>query len=365
MTAAIDDGLLDGVLHRIFGELSLPPAPVDEPTGEGGWNAPLWEALAAAGIPWISINESSGGSGGALSDLAVALRLVGYYGAAVPLAETSLLGGWLLDQAGLPIPSGPLAVVAARREGSTVDMGGQANTWRISMSARHVAFARNAERIVALVPSDAGYLVCSIPSAAATITHHRNLAGEPRDEVILSDVRLSGGDVAPAPDARVAEHLHRRAAAALVVMMSGAIDRVEELTVGYAAERVQFGRPIAGFQAVQQRLALIAEGSLKARMAAALAITGLAAGGVSPVIPAAKVVVSEAASDVAAHAHQVHGAIGMTAEYLLNRFTRRLWSWRHEGGSAAEWSRAIGDAALRAPDGVWQFITTDLVDPST
>jgi acyl-CoA dehydrogenase len=74
----------------------------------------------------------------------------------------------------------------------------------------------------------------------------------------------------------------------------------------------------------------------------------------------AKLIADEAGTVVAAHCHQAHGAIGMTQEYPLHRWTRRLWSWRAEFGSAHFWSRQVGAAVRsRGPDGLWPMVSAD------
>ena len=97
-------------------------------------------------------------------------------------------------------------------------------------------------------------------------------------------------------------------------------------------------RPIGKFQAIQQYLAVMA-----GQVAGALGAADIAAEAIAEdvrVLPiaAAKVRTGEAASISAAIAHQVHGAIGFTHEHSLHFFTKRLWSWRDEFGSEAEWS---------------------------
>jgi acyl-CoA dehydrogenase len=58
-------------------------------------------------------------------------------------------------------------------------------------------------------------------------------------------------------------------------------------------------------------------------------------------------------------AHQVHGAIGFTYEHALHFFTRRLWAWRGELGTAEEWARVLGRAVVAAgPDGLWPLVTS-------
>jgi acyl-CoA dehydrogenase len=75
-------------------------------------------------------------------------------------------------------------------------------------------------------------------------------------------------------------------------------------------------------------------------------------------IAAAKARTSEAAGAVARIAHQVHGAIGVTREHDLRLLTTRLWAWRDEDGSEAEWNSHVGATVLAAgPDALWQAVT--------
>ena len=131
-----------------------------------------------------------------------------------------------------------------------------------------------------------------------------------------------------------------------------------ELTVAYAKERVQFGRPIGKFQAVQQQIAVLATHVAASRAAVEAAIDAAARGPAFFEIAAAKARVGEAAGIAAGIAHQVHGAIGFTHEHALHRSTRRLWSWRDEFGAEHEWSAWIGNVAARVGgEGLWSFLT--------
>lgn len=126
--------------------------------------------------------------------------------------------------------------------------------------------------------------------------------------------------------------------------ISGAADRVLAMTVAYAGERSQFGRPIGRQQALQQSLAVMAEDCVAVRMAVALAA---AADAPEPLrVAAAKSVASAAAPRIANTAHAVHGAIGISAEYDLQLYTRRLHDWRLALGSETRWNRELGRALL-------------------
>jgi len=142
--------------------------------------------------------------------------------------------------------------------------------------------------------------------------------------------------------------------------MAGAMERVLDLSVRYAGDRRQFGRPIAQFQAVQQDLAVLAEQAASAAIAARI---GCATDGLEPEeLPAAvaKLRASEAALRVASLAHAVHGAIGITEEHVLGLFTTRLHEWRASAGTELTCARTIGGAALRSPEGFSEFMRAAL-----
>ncbi|EHN76869.1 acyl-CoA dehydrogenase, partial [Streptomyces coelicoflavus ZG0656] len=104
--------------------------------------------------------------------------------------------------------------------------------------------------------------------------------------------------------------------------MAGAHDRVLELTVDHVTTRVQFGRPLAKFQAIQQELAKLAGEVAAASAAADQAADAYVAGGdITFAVAVARARIGEAASKASAIAHQLHGAIGFTREHVLHRYT--------------------------------------------
>src|SRR5690606_26085959 len=120
-------------------------------------------------------------------------------------------------------------------------------------------------------------------------------------------------------------------------------------------ERQQFGRPIGKFQAIQHNLAVMAEQVAAMRMAAQQAC-----GAQMPPagLPVAVGIYrnAESAAEVAAAAHAIHGAIGVTAELDLQLYTRRLLQWQTDAGSAAYWAGRIGQAALASPVNALDFV---------
>jgi acyl-CoA dehydrogenase len=154
----------------------------------------------------------------------------------------------------------------------------------------------------------------------------------------LARVEDTGPAVAGCDDTGRVTEARRRSAAVAAAEMAGAMRRVAEMTAGYVAERQQFGRPIAAFQVVSHgaaRLATLAEG--------ATWIARSACRSADPeVTHAAKGWISRASVETSAVAHQLHGAIGFTEEYGLQRLTKRLRTLRFAWGDDAAHHLALG-----------------------
>jgi acyl-CoA dehydrogenase len=346
MTAADGvDPLLVETLERILAATATFEAV--EQAEPDRWCEPVWTSLAAAGIPWISVPETAGGSGGSTADALAVLHALGRHAAPVPVAETGLLGGWLGAHAGLALPGGPVTVVP---HGHLKVAGGRLRGEAV------VAWAERAERILAVVEAPAGRQIVSVHPSQVEIAPGANLAGEPRDRVRF-DVQIADVETAPAPAGVDGPALHRRGALGRVALSAGALERLAEMTIEYAHERQQFGRPIAAFQAVQAHLVTVAQAAVRATMASAVAGRAVAEGGGVFEVAAAKAVVDDAVVEGTRAAHQAHGAMGVTREYPLHHLTRRLWAWRHEHGGGREWRAALGtEVVAEGADGLFPAI---------
>lgn len=358
-TTQMDDEhstLLAEVLTSVLEDLST-HEDVRRAESAAGFSPELWRALAETGLPWVSVPEEAGGSGGTLRDALAMQRLLGRFAAPVPAAETGLLGGWLQAAAGIPVL--PVPTTAARSVGQVTAEPEQGGL-RLGGVLQRVPFGRHCVTLAVLLDDGT---VGAVPLEGLRIVPGTNLAGEPRDTVHLDGVLLPAEATGRPTDDVTSEAFLIRARMARVLAMAGAMERVLDLTVRYANEREQFGRRIGRFQAVQAHIVKVAEETACARMSADVAAEALASG--SPEAPAwlamAAVTAADAARVVTSGAHQVHGAIGMTDEYPLGIFTRRLWAWRNEYGSERYWRRRVGDRLVHAgADQVWPTLASGL-----
>lgn len=308
----------------------------------------LWSNLEATGLARLtSTPDTSAGP----HELAIALYGLARHAAAVPLAETDPLAGWLADRAGIELPDGPLTVALADVEN---DCGPVVGT------AQKVPWARAAAAVLVAVRRRDGFHVGIVDPSMTGLQEGNNLAGEPRDsltfDLAVSEIRNV--------DLGLRAELLTRGAWSRCIQIVAVLDAAAALSVTHTRERVQFGRPLSAFQSVQQSLATMAGEIERARAAAELAVTAATAHGFgSPhtdyAVTVAKIAVGRAVGPVTTIAHQLHGAIGVTSEHPLWLFTTRAQSWAQDFGTTAHFARRLGWRALAAAD-PWDLVTGDL-----
>lgn len=301
----------------------------------GEFCAEGWAAVEEAGLPLALLGEAEGGFGFNPAEALDLIRIGGYFAAPVPLGET-MLSNLLLARAGLPLADGPATTVFLNDDNA----------------ACGVPWARHAATLVVIK----GDRIFRVAASQADIRPDFSACGLPRDAVKIATTDRDGAEL-PA-GMRIAE---ARAAMALVraLEMAGAMQRILELTVAYAGERVQFGRALAKFQAIQQQLAILATQAAAARASVDFAAEAFSDPDMVLAAATAKIRAGEAAGIGTGIAHQVHAAIGFTEEHRLHLYTRALWAWRDECGGEDYWQTILGDAALAAGgDGFWPFVTS-------
>lgn len=350
-----DDNIVLSTAERIFADLAdlQEVAHAESDT----WKAPLWSALTEAGISLAWVSEEHGGSGVSLMEGFSVLRAAGRSALAVPLAET-MLAGWLLSQAGIVAPEGMMTVLP----GGPRDRIGLDADGRLTGQARHVPFARDAAHFAVLASSAAGDRIALVDASQCRIDRFDNLAGDASDTVFVAGARPAA--VAPAPSGFDLTSLLLMGSAVRSQQISGALETMLHLSVRYSTERVAFERTISKYQAVQHNLAQLGGEVAAAVTAATSAADAMSADtcdtdGILLEAASAKIRCGEAAEKGASIAHQVHGAIGFTAEHVLHRLTLRALAWRDDFGSESYWSSELGRwISRRGADELWPLVAS-------
>ena len=302
----------------------------------------LWRQLTDSGFADALVPAASDGAGLSLREASPIAIACGRHVLPLPLALTMPVRAALALR-GLAVPEGPITIAphAVQQEGGVIE-------------AASVPYLRTAQWV--LVSDAQRDLLLPVAAATRVTCAPRELSGRVRWERLPSDALAwsRSGDAAGSLVDWLA-----MAAALTAAQMAGAMQRVCEMTVNYANERVQFGKPIARLQAIQQQISVLAEQVWAVRSGASIGLcpvqgTALC---VEPLRAAvAKARASEAVVAVTAIAHAVHGAIGVSEEYDLQMLTRQLHEWRAQYGSESHWNTRLGATLLADERSALQFI---------
>jgi acyl-CoA dehydrogenase len=324
---------------------------VREAAEAGAWPARLWDELEAAGLTLLDSGDHAADVD-AQSAVTV-LQAAGSAALPVPLAESMFLGPGLFRWAGADVPPGILAVAVPTAH-DKIQIGGGV----VSGQLARVPWGRKATHIAGLTVDKGTPYLYVVEQSAARVERATNLAGDARDSVSFNEIELRS--LLLSPDADAAGELWLRGQLSRAALMSGAMRAVLEMTTKYVQVRQQFGKPLISFQAVAHRLVRIAEEVELATLATSAAAARFQEVGLGAALEvgSAKGICAAAAEEVVAAAHQLHGAIGMTREYPLHHFTRRLRAWSFEWGTGAQCGQEIGALAVESgADRLWPLLT--------
>ncbi len=298
----------------------------------------LWPELQASGFLDVMVPESHGGAQLGWRQAWAVMFVAARHGLPHPVAQT-MYARALLAHHGLSAADSPIAIAHAVR----IDAQG-------GLAVRDIPSVRLASHVLAQA-HDTLYL---LPVDQARLANNAGFgsfdAGASWDDKAVSAARLSLAANVDLPHAL---------ALSLAVMLAGACDRVLEMTLQFARDRSQFGKPIGKFQAVQQQIAEMAELVYSARMASQLGSQSDDWQMALRCAEVAKTQTSLVAGRIAAIAHAVHAAIGVTEEYDLQLYTRRLYEWSRGGAGGNYWAAHIGQAAL-GHDNLLDFMRTEV-----
>jgi acyl-CoA dehydrogenase len=296
-----------------------------------------WNDLVGAGILGIGIGEELGGSGGTFGDAATLVFEIGRFASDLPLPETTLLANWLNAESSRRHSGGVETVAIADSRWFYVTRNG--GDCALSGVVTNVPWARHASTVIVSYEDDDEHLLLWLEPKDFEIETNENLAGEPRDSIVIRGALIPADRCCRSPV--TSQTLLLRGALTRSISMAGSMISILDMTRDYACVREQFGRPLYKFQAIRQLLARLSSEVYAAVVTTRAAVEAIESGDGTFETLVASVRVSQAGVAVPRIAHQIRGAIGVTQEDPLHRFTSRLWSWRSEYGNEVMWSSAI------------------------
>jgi alkylation response protein AidB-like acyl-CoA dehydrogenase len=295
-------------------------AGADVPGAVRAWNkgstegaTAVWARLSELGVTALAVAEESGGIGAHPVDLVVAVERLGRWCVPGPVVESLAVAPVLLagDDRSAALAAGDLIATVAMPPAVPLAV-------------------------------DAGFAGLTLLAGDGTVTdaeptaHHDSVDPSRR----LSEV-TAAGDSTPADTARAYDFGALATAAQLV----GAGQSMLDMSVEYAKQRTQFGRPIGSYQAIKHKLADVHIALELARPLLFGAALSLAEGSAASArdVSAAKAAAADAALISARTSLQTHGAIGYTAEHDLSQLLLRVQALRSAWGDPASHRRRVLD----------------------
>ena len=289
----------------------------------------VWGRVCELGLAGIGMPEDKGGSGGSLADLMVVVRELARAGLSTPIVEASTTS-YAVDAAAAGDGFDTIAIAP------DLDVPSKA----LTANFIQVPYADRASGLV--IVTESSVVTVRLAAESATVESGYDIAGLPDARVNLSGASVAHLSSGPGA-AQVIDRLALTRSAALLGTAWGAY----ELTRKYVMAREQFGAPLVKIPAVSSTLAQMAVRTRFAQSALDRA-TAACMDARTPelqrfgAVSAARISAAAAATMVARTSHQLHGAVGITAEYGLHRYTSKLWALRDADQSESAYCRRLG-----------------------
>src|SRR6516164_1293358 len=319
-----------------------------------GWSRELWAQYAGLGLLGLPFAEQYGGSAGGPVETMIAMEAFGRALALEPFLATVVLGGGFLrhgataEQSAALVPKivdGSLTLAFAQTERhSRWDLADVSTTakrdgagWVLDGEKGVVLHGDTADKLIATARIGGrrrdrdGVAVFIVDGAAAGVLRrgYPTQDGLRAAEIVLSGVRVGPEGVLGEPGAALplVERVVDEAIAALCAEAVGAMAVMHELTVDYLKTRRQFGREIGSFQILQHRavdmLIALEQARSMAMFGSMMAAEENAADRRSA-LSSAKVQIGRSGKFIGQQSIQLHGGIGMTMEYKVGHYFKRV-----------------------------------------
>lgn len=343
-----DQRAIREMAESIFGDHCTDAYQAEWDRSGDSFDRALWAKLCEAGLPALLLSEQSGGSGLGLTDLSVLLQAQGRSLAPVPLFEHALAAA-ILESDGLLTEA-----IASGEQVLTLSLDrlldARAPALRVSIENGHAQLSGMAAAVLfgdaadgMVLSADANGTPCLVYVRALDVKGVVRVSGRTQHHQGVADLHFEGVDVMLLSSVGVDATLDR-ALAMLAALTLGVLEEQVKRAVAYTSERVQFGRPIGTFQAVQMRMA-DAHIDLEVMRTSMLQLLYRIDAGLpsSPQASATKFLASEASHRVGHGAQHVHGGIGVDQSYPIHRYLYWARAMAMRLGGAQAHLERLGD----------------------
>jgi len=335
-----------------------------------GFDEARWAQFAELGWLALPLPEAAGGLDGSIEDVALLNIALGKALATEPYVSSAVLAGAILRQSAdearanelmAEIATGSRRIALAHQEAGgdplSTDASGTVarrtgESFRLSgkkLLARDAGSA-NSLIVSARIEGEDGTALFLVPvdSAGVHLEIYPLIDGTRAADIDFTEVALPGRAllVGGNSGAAVLDEAIHRANVALMAQAVGAMEGCIRICGDYVKERKQFGVTIGSFQAIQHILAemFVATHQSRSMLYHAIANSDKAAAERSAALSAARIVIGEAGQFVSRNGIQVHGGYGLTDEYAVSHYFRRLMSIEKQFGDLARHTEHFGDS---------------------
>ena len=329
-----------------------------------GWSAEMWSSFAEMGLLGLGVAEADGGMGGDGVDIMIAMRGFGGALCVEPFSSCIVLSAGVISVAGSPQQRAALlpAMIAcktiyafahaerhsrydlayvetsARREGDRWRLDGEKIFVRHGDTAAQIIVSA---RVAGSAGEKTGLALFLVDPASAGVSRKalRTQDRQPAAHILLDGVKLEPSALlGTAGEAyAIIEQAADKAIAALCAEAVGCMETAYGLTLEYLKTRQQFGVAIGSFQVLQHRAA---DMLVMLELARSMMLhASFMANEADPIarhraVAAAKVQIGKSGRYIGQQAIQLHGGIGITEEYAVGHYLRRLLAIDTEFGDA-------------------------------
>lgn len=341
---------------------------------DSGYSPEMWRKMAELGWTGLFVPEQYGGAGGSFMDLIVLLEEMGRALLPSPFISTALLGAQALLLAGTDeqkahfvpqISNGQiitaLALLETNPDYAATSINTRAepdgNDYLIQGTKLFVRDANIADYLICVAKTDArakpekaiSLFLVKKDSPGVACTKLSTIGHDRQCEVVFDKVRVPKGQLLGKLNKGwdIVERVLQYATLAECAEMLGLAQKVLDMSAQYAKERVQFGRPIGTFQAIQHKCADMAAYVEGCRWMTWYTVWRMQQGLPCAVdISRTKIWASDAVQRVVRGGQQIYGGVGFTLEYPMHLYFRRAKCSEVMYGNPDSHRRAVADALL-------------------
>ena len=305
----------------------------------------LWKDVEEQGLTKIIVKEQFEGSSLPFNSILPVIQISTMMGVPVPFTET-IICNYLFSELNISPPNGMITFAVETKNIKILNN-------KVSGNLLSIPYLNLTDQVIFITDIDKEKHLVFIKNKNGKMEATKNFLSEPRYNLTIQDCEIINIK-------KLNNNINFNHLGAIIrsAQMVGAMEKIINLSIDYCSQRIQFGRSLSKFQAIQHQIAEMAV-ELAASNAALASLNNY-----NETIPKLediailKIRAGIAAGKLIAVSHQVHGAMGFTKEYELAYFTKNLNSWRNDFGSEAYWQELLGKSFLENSNlNLWEYLT--------